>query len=277
MDASSAGTRADELELASDCTRCSGLCCVALQITRSSAFAAAKPAGEPCANLGADHRCTIHHRLRESGWSGCTVYECYGAGQRLTAARGSWRDAPVPGRLFAAFSALQAAHEVVFLLRHAPVPAAMRSGRDELLRVALAAADRVEASAATEQTTDELWAPIGPLRSRVGAFLTTVSTRLRRGGEDHAHADLAGRDLRATRLVGGSLRGAVLIGANLAGNDLSGADLLGADLRDCDLRGAALAGALFLTQPQLNAARGDELTTLPPGVTRPAHWHRRTG
>ena len=76
-----------------------------------------------------------------------------------------------------------------------------------------------------------------------------------------------GRDLRAHRLRGASLRGAYLIGADLRGVDLGGADLLGADLRAADVRGAGLAGCLFLTQPQLEAARGDGRTVIPGAAT----------
>lgn len=60
--------------------------------------------------------------------------------------------------------------------------------------------------------------------------------------------------------------------ADLGGADLREADLIGADLRDADVRGADLTGALFLTQAQLNAARGDAATVLPAGLSRPAHW-----
>jgi uncharacterized protein YjbI with pentapeptide repeats len=81
-----------------------------------------------------------------------------------------------------------------------------------------------------------------------------------------------GAALRGARLRGASLRGAYLIGADLRGADLRRADLLGADLRAADLRGADLTGAIFLTQPQLTAATGDEATALPAALTRPAHW-----
>jgi uncharacterized protein YjbI with pentapeptide repeats len=81
-----------------------------------------------------------------------------------------------------------------------------------------------------------------------------------------------GAALRGARLRGASLRGAYLIGADLRDADLRQADLLGADLRGADLRGADLDGALFLTQPQLEAARGDPATRLPDWLRRPAHW-----
>jgi uncharacterized protein YjbI with pentapeptide repeats len=50
------------------------------------------------------------------------------------------------------------------------------------------------------------------------------------------------------------------------------ADLIGADLRDADLSAADLSDSLFLIQSQLDAAKGDTRTKLPPSLTRPAHW-----
>ena len=50
------------------------------------------------------------------------------------------------------------------------------------------------------------------------------------------------------------------------------ADLIGADFRDADLSGADLTGSIFLTQAQVNAAKGGADTKLPPALSRPAHW-----
>ena len=63
-----------------------------------------------------------------------------------------------------------------------------------------------------------------------------------------------------------------MIRADLRATDLQDADLLGADLRDADVRGCDLSTALFLTQPQVNAAIGDTTTVLPAGLERPRHW-----
>ncbi len=71
-------------DLRSDCGRCLGLCCVVLPFARSRDFPVTKAAGVDCRHLAADHRCTIHAELRERGWVGCTVFECFGAGQRLS-------------------------------------------------------------------------------------------------------------------------------------------------------------------------------------------------
>ena len=74
----------DRSGLRADCERCFGLCCVALPFAVSADFALDKPAGTPCPNLRGDHRCGIHAKLRPSGFTGCTVYDCFGAGQRVS-------------------------------------------------------------------------------------------------------------------------------------------------------------------------------------------------
>lgn len=113
-------------------------------------------------------------------------------------------------------------------------------------------------------------------RREAGRLLERVSQVVRAEitgrGPDRAGADLTGADLRGASFHGSSLRGAYLIGADLRGADLRGADLLGADLRAADLRGATLVGGIFLTQPQLDAAKGDASTTIPSSLTCPPHW-----
>lgn len=86
-------------------------------------------------------------------------------------------------------------------------------------------------------------------------------------------ADLMGKNLRSLRLCGANLRGAYLIAADLRDSDLSGVDLLGADLRDARFERADLSKAIYLTQPQLNAARGSRATLLPLDLEMPSHWH----
>lgn len=120
------------------------------------------------------------------------------------------------------------------------------------------------------------------LHSQVRSLLIEVSEEVRASyfaaGDDHlgselkAGADLMGRTLKSRRLCGADLRGAYLIAADLRDSDLAGVDLLGADLRDARLEGADLSKALYVTQPQLNAARGSSATLLPSDLTMPSHW-----
>ena len=254
--------------LRADCASCFGLCCVLMPFSREAGFGATKPSGTPCHHLRADDRCGIHATLREDGWPGCTVFDCFGAGQQVsqvTYAGVSWRDQDNLGEMAAVLSVMRQLHEMLLHLTEAEDRVAGATGD---LR------DRIGVMVAG--TPPELLAlDVEALRTEVGAVLARTSARVRSrwaGRIDLSHGDLAGRDLRGTDLRGAALRGALLIGADLRGADLTEADLLGADARDTDVRGATLAGALFLTQPQVNAMRGDAGTRLPGGVVRPGHW-----
>lgn len=257
--------------LSGDCGRCAGLCCVALPFTASADFAVDKAAGTPCGNLRADHRCGIHARLRESGFSGCSVYDCYGAGQRVSA-----RADLVPGaQLFAVFRVTRHLHELLWYLAEAARRGGHGAEREDAERLAGEIDGVVGGDADALVATD-----VDALRARVGEVLGRVSERERAGlgGRALRGADLAGRRMRGAALRGANLRGALLIATDLRGADLRGADLLGADLRDAELSGADLTDCLFLTQPQLNAAQGDlstTLPTLPAELTRPGHWPAR--
>jgi uncharacterized protein YjbI with pentapeptide repeats len=121
---------------------------------------------------------------------------------------------------------------------------------------------------------DVLAAPdVAAHRARVAPLLRRASALVRgSAGADRAGADLIGADLRGDDLRRADLRNACLIGADLRGVDLGLADLIGADLRDADLCRADVSTALFVTQPQLNAARGDGATRIPASLERPPHW-----
>jgi hypothetical protein len=258
--------------LRADCSRCAGLCCVAPAFAASADFAIDKPAGRPCPNLRDDFRCGIHAELRESGFPGCEVFDCFGAGQQLIQATfggHTWREAPSLAAVqFAVFPVLRQLHESLWYLTEAlDLPAA--AWHDEV-RTTLAHTERL-----TGGSPDELAGlDISKHRRDVGELLGRVSEVVRAGdvGPDRRNADLMGRDLRRTTLRGATLRGAYLIGADLRGVDLGAADLLGADLRAADVRGADLGSCLFLTQPQVEAASGDARTVIPSALRRPAHW-----
>ncbi len=83
-------------DLTSDCSNCAALCCVGLTLDKGDLFAFDKPAGTPCSNLKG-HLCSVHSTLNDIGNPGCVLYDCAGAGQRVTQMRfngESWRDAP---------------------------------------------------------------------------------------------------------------------------------------------------------------------------------------
>ncbi|MFI6346615.1 pentapeptide repeat-containing protein [Streptomyces sp. NPDC050560] len=267
-------------DLRPDCAACQGLCCVTLPFAASAAFAVDKPAGRPCGHLRDDFRCGIHDRLRPSGYPGCTVFDCHGAGQKVsrhTFGGSDWRDDPAVLRAMTeVFPVVRQLHELLLYLT-------------EALTLPRAVALRPRLRAALEHTEAlTLAAPEELLALDLPAHRAEVNTLLRRAADrqraavpgrrrDHRGADLLGARLRGADLRGASLRGALLVAADLSGADLSSADLTGADLRDARLHGARLDTALFLTGTQLTAALGDAATRLPAGFARPAHWDPRPG
>jgi uncharacterized protein YjbI with pentapeptide repeats len=266
----------DRLGLGADCERCFGLCCVAPAFSVSADFAIDKEAGRACPHLRGDFRCDIHESLRQQGFPGCTVYDCFGAGQKVaqvTFAGKDWRRAPQTApRMFAVFTIMRQLHELLWYLSEALTLPAARPLHPEL------GAQRDETERLTHCSADAIVdLDVAAHRRKVNALLLRAS-ELVRGGEgwrrtiDRRGADLAGADLRGADLRGANLRGSCLIGADLRDADVRAADLLGADFRATDLRGADLGDSIFLTQCQLEAAKGDADTRLPRSLARPTHW-----
>ncbi|MNB85124.1 Serine/threonine-protein kinase B [compost metagenome] len=271
------------LSLRTDCEQCFGLCCAALPFALSSDFAMDKAAGQPCHNLKEDFRCGIHTRLRESGMRGCTVYDCFGAGQKVsltTYGGADWRKAPsTAGQMFEVFPVMRQLHELLWYIAEAlGWPAA------EPVHASLAAAwDRTEQLTLLDPES-LLSLDIPVLRQEVNELLIKASELTREAARRKLQpapkrqktygrgADLIGARLKGADLRGVSLRGAWLIAADLSGADLRAADLIGADFRDANICGADLTGSLFLTQFQVNAAKGDAATKLPRSLVRPEHW-----
>jgi uncharacterized protein YjbI with pentapeptide repeats len=246
-----------ERELQADCGSCAGLCCVAPAFAKSSDFAIDKPAGRPCPNLAGDFRCSIHEHLDERGFRGCIVFDCFGAGQRITQETfggRDWRSAPeLAAPMFAALPVMRQLHELLWLLTEALALDEARGVHKEL-REAIAQTDHLAAGTPEELRRLDLDAH----RGRVNPLLARVSelarAKIKKSRADHRGANLIGRRMRGADLRGASFRGALLIGADLRDADLRRADFTGADLRGADLRGANLDGALFLTKSQLRAA-----------------------
>jgi hypothetical protein len=268
--------------LQADCAQCAGLCCVALAFTKSGGFGFDKDPGEPCSNLQVDNRCAIHPVLRERGFPGCTVFDCQGTGQKITQvtfAGSSWREEPESRELmFVTFQVMRPLHELLWYLNDALARPEAHALEAEL------AALYVETDELTRRSADEVVAvDVRAQRDRVDLLLVQASALVRAAARrrravsaaaDQAGpgAELLGADLEGADLRGVNLRGACLIAANLRKADLSGSDLIGADLRDTDVGGADLSGALYLTQFQANAAKGDARTRLPTAISRPSHW-----
>lgn len=269
--------------LRADCENCFGLCCVALPFAASADFAFDKDGGTPCRHLQLDFRCGIHQDLRDKGFRGCTVYECFGAGQKvsqMTFVGNDWRNNPDSAvKMFKVFPIMQRLHEMLWYLNQALELEAARSMHSDF-RHAFIETERLThlgPDALLELNVSDHRADINVLLIRVSELVRaearqSMNSSQQRKKDYGPRADLVGARLRRADLRGANLRGAYLIAADLREADLRYSDLIGADFRDTDLRGADLTGSIFLTQAQINAAQGDANTKLPPPLTHPIHW-----
>lgn len=268
--------------LKADCTKCFGLCCTALNIVASSDFALNKPAGTPCSNLQKDYRCKIHNNLRDKGFKGCTVFDCLGAGQKVsqhTFSGQSWQEHPeIANKMFSVFPVMEQLYEMIAFIAEAltyPISPSLQDRLNKQLE---------KLQGLTDLDTDRLLSldiiscrlPVNELLLETSEYIRNELSKkvflIKKGkqlrGVDWVGKNLKGKDLRTT-----DFRGAYLIAADLTNADLRGVDFIGADLRDANLSGANLSTSLFLTQMQINSAKGDDKTILPAHIQMPSHWN----
>ncbi|MEH7108693.1 pentapeptide repeat-containing protein [Bacillus sp. JJ1764] len=261
-------------QLTPDCEKCFGLCCVALPFAKSADFAFNKDGGTPCKNLQSNFLCGIHSQLRDKGFKGCTVFECFGAGQQVsqvTYKGADWRENPESASdMFEVFPIMQQLHEMLLYLNEALSMKETQPIHKELKSL-------IEK---TEHLTNQdpqflLTLDVPAHRAKVNPLLLKTSELVRgkiKPSRTISKDNLIGAKLKGADLQGSNLRGALLIAADLQKADLRMSDFIGADIRDADLSGANLQGSFFLTQAQINSAKGDRRTKLPNSLKTPQHW-----
>ncbi|BCN29951.1 pentapeptide repeat-containing protein [Anaeromicropila herbilytica] len=293
MDANIIDTKEKMLidELKVDCTKCFGLCCIALYFSATDGFPKDKEAGVPCIHLEDGFTCAVHKNLREKGLKGCTGYDCFGAGQKVaevTFCGRSWREDPkIAKPMFEAFLIMRQLHEMLWYLTEIDAIERSKEKREEIQVLigetkeftllpldALLKLDienhRLKVNQLLKYTSGQLQAEV---MSRKISNKNSMKNSKNTGKSKYRNPfDYIGADLRKEDLRGANLMGACLIATNLSGSDLSYSNLIGADLRDANLSGANLEKSIFLTQAQINTAKGDSKTKLPKRIVRPSHW-----
>jgi uncharacterized protein YjbI with pentapeptide repeats len=265
-----------------DCSKCFGLCCIALYFSANDGFPVDKEAGRPCINLQEDFKCKVHKDLKKKCLKGCIAYDCLGAGQKVaevTFKGQDWRaDQENATEMFDIFIIMKQLYEMLWYLNEALLLQGENKLKEEL------SSKIKEIENITEGTKDALSKlDLVPVRMGVNKLLLQTSEFVRKKAGNKKTPlkgkrtfgggfDFIGTDLRKKDLKGENLSGAYLIAANLSGVDLSFADLIGADLRDADLCGANLSKSIYLTQAQINTAKGDMNTILPKALVRPEGW-----
>lgn len=274
-----------------DCQNCFGLCCVALYFSKHDGFPTDKQAGVPCPNLAQDYTCIIHENLSEQGLKGCISYECFGAGQQVSQVTygggQGWKaqgaDHSSSDQMFNVFLIMKQLHEMCWYLYESlsyDIPNALADDVQYLLneteKATLTSPDELQnfdlfvhhtkVSTLINKVTEFVQINLHQILSKTSSFNENkiLKTKQKR---DFIGANLTKKELRCA-----DLRGCLLIAANFQGADLCGTNFIGADLRDANLRGANLTQSLFLTQPQINGAKGNKSTQLPANLSRPVHW-----
>ena len=263
--------------LSADCQKCFGLCCVALPFAKSADFASDKDAGTACKNLQSDYRCSIHDNLRSKGFRGCTVYECYGAGQKVsqvTYSGNDWRhNLALAKEMFSVFPIMQQLHEMLYYLYEALTLEEAHPIYKEIQQaiMEIGGLTNVSPKLILELDVQGYRADMNKLLLQTSE-LVRAKVKEKKSQRINKGKDLIGANLRGANLKGSDLRGALLIASDLRDSDLRMTDFIGADLRDADLRGANLLGSIFLTQAQVNSAIGNSNTKLPSTLNKPKHW-----
>lgn len=265
-----------------DCEHCCGLCCVALYFSKTEGFPENKTAGKPCANLQNDYTCRIHSSLSKKGLKGCTAYDCFGAGQRIAGQlqeRPDWKTIPPEDAklIFDAYLTVMQLHQVLWYLTSA-LTLKLEKSEKEQLRTLIGEGQELAGSPlpALQKLNPAAF------REKANRLLKNISNKtaallLPRGSADIEHKSDSsglsiGKNLRQKNLTGKDFSMSLLIAADLERAELSGANFLGADMRDTNIKNTDLSRSLFLTQIQINAAKGNAGTVLPPYLSVPESW-----
>lgn len=264
-------------ELKIDCSKCFGFCCVALYFSTMDGFPKNKVGGEPCINLNKDFTCKIHKDLNKKNLRGCINYDCFGAGQIVAQhiyKNLSWQDSPQQSQeMYDVFVIIKNLQEMIWYLYDSITFTDNKEMKNKIKYMIKETENFANLSA-----KDILSINIEEHRTKVNSLLKQVRSDMvqklypKRKNDISLGFDFIGKDLRNKNLIGGNLAGALLIGANLQNMNLSGAIIIGADMRDTDIRGCNLENTMYLTQSQVNSARGNSKTKLPVFIKRPFYW-----
>lgn len=233
-----------------NCENCCGLCCVSLFFAKVDGFPYDKDAGLPCKNMDEYFKCKIHSELVPKGMKGCLSFDCFGAGQKVTALykRLNWSQNPeIAQEMFLVFNIMQQLNQMLWYLKQADL--------EELSN---------EIEALTNLSPKEL------AKLDLEKYHVIVYSQLKEivnpKGEPKV---LLGKDFGHSNLDGEDFSGACLIASNLEGCSLDSTIFLGADMRDVNIRNTDLSKAGFLTQWQINSAKGNINTKLPAELSIP--------
>ena len=258
-----------------NCRSCSGLCCVALYFSKSDGFPKDKKAGIACKNLQPDYQCKVYPQLSEQGLKGCMAYDCFGAGQYVTSYikdLPNWRtiSQKEAEQIFNSFLAVMRVYQTLWYL-------------SQCFILQLPQSEKKQAGLLIDEGNKLIDIPlerlavldVQPFCGKSNNYLRHICTIFQSYFPDSGKVsskNYIGKNLKQKNLKGKDFSMSLLIAANLAQSNLYGANFLGADTRDTNICNTDLSQCLFLTQIQINSAKGNNKTILPPYLHRPKTW-----
>lgn len=224
-------------------------------------------------NLEEDYKCRIHESLTQKGMKGCTTYDCFGAGQKVTAqiySGETWRT--LTGRteeIFDIYLTVFRMQQMLWFLTEAGtiLPACK-------LQPAINKLMKQNRQVTSGSPKEILNFDLETYKNKVNKILEETGLLVKRcfKSTGNSRTQYMGKCFRGRSFDGADFSMSLLIAADFSGCSFHGADFLGADTRDTNFAGADLREAIFLTQAQLNGARGSGETKLPRHLDRPAAW-----
>lgn len=260
-----------EERLKINCEKCSGLCCVALYCMKIDGFPANKETGVPCQYLRPDFRCDIHAKLGSKNMRGCLAYDCFGAGQKVTQncfPKVDWKNNPDhANEIFQVFQIVFQLHQMEWYLLEA-----LSLTDDEHLKSDIKSFIS-ENERLTSLSLDEILnLNIESYRLDVNKILKQLSSMITVSSNEKNGKDYLGQNFKYANLNYKDFSMALLIAADFEGCSLLGTNFLGADMRDANIKNTDLSSSVFLTQMQINSAKGNANTKLPYRISRPISW-----
>lgn len=252
--------------LHSDCKNCCGLCCCALYCAKIDGFPENKKEGIPCSHLQQDFRCDMHAQLQQRNMKGCKAYECFGAGQKITQQYdpAHWLNTPaIKTQMYQSFQTIYRLQEILSYLLEAETLVENKN-LDKLIQKYLEYAKVPIHEIAS--------LPIDAYQKRVNIELKDVCKKLHCYDENRKNFVYLQKDLKPIACHQKDLSMCTLIGCDGKKLIADSLNFLGADIRDVDFSNADLRNTIFLTQRQLNSAKGNRQTKLPNHLHIPDTW-----
>ncbi|MXQ74263.1 pentapeptide repeat-containing protein [Clostridiaceae bacterium DONG20-135] len=263
-------------DLRIQCENCFGLCCRALYFSKMDGFPENKRAGKACSYLCAASRCSIYSQLGEKHLKGCMNYDCFGAGQHMSA----WikqqniyiTDKQMDTAVMESFHKLMKLHQQLWYLKQAILLIEEHhlhidtTGELEKLEILL----RKEPDKITKPDIEISHDAVNGILRRVSACIQT-----KYANDTHIiGSSFLGKSFKKQSLKGCDFSMKLLIGCDFTDADLAYVNFLGSDVRDANFSNVDLRCSLFLTQFQINSAKGNKATMLPDYLKRPRTWNK---